>query len=68
MITGRHWIFPSPVDAPWTFLLSDGAQAVPIDTPGVAQWTELRRFGIRTVTPVCCGPEAPLPDRWDGWH
>jgi hypothetical protein len=60
----RHWVRTSLSETLWPLLLADDAQAVQIDRPDQARWEESARYGIRMVTPVCCGPAAPLPDRW----
>jgi hypothetical protein len=53
------------MDVAWPLELTDGAQAVQIDTPDSAIIVEARRDGYFTFTPICCGPAAPLPDRWE---
>ena len=61
----RHWVRPTLMDVAWPLELTDGAEAVQIDTPDSAIIVEARRDGYFTFTPICCGPAAPLPDRWE---
>lgn len=65
MITARHWVRRSLGETFWPLMLHDGALAVTIDRPDVAHWAEFKQYGVRVVRPVCCGPAAPLPDRWE---
>ena len=65
MITARHWVRTSLGDSFWPLKLHDGAQAVQIDSANWATWEESTAMGIAVLRPVCCGPAAPLPDRWE---
>lgn len=68
MITGRYWVRTSLGDTPWLLELRDGAQGVPISSRNWADHEVIIKHGVRTLVVVCCGPAAPLPDRWDGWY